>query len=430
MLRAAGIGLDFLSNLIFEEEVEETETQKEVKNIRKKMRGPLESSNNNLETEDFEKNASTMRAMRKALAKNGGILTKISQILSADEEDTKETFENCKPFNLYETTEILKDYINRDVNNIHSFLKNVNYNNINSGSIGLIFEAWTYDDKPIILKVLYDGLYESAMEDLKIIDKVTKYVYTTMLDNIDDIMGEIKETVSKELKFEIEAENHNLLYNLWKDDDDVFIPKMYLEYCNDKVLIMDKVNGHSLGNYLNIATKEQKNKVARTISKFIFTNLYKYNILWSDIHTGNIIIDEHDRCHFIDFGCIHNVDSEITDNLRNLYDAISYKDDAKIIKTSTDLKILHENVSAASKEYFIKYISYQYYPWTIDEVFHFTPLWMSFSTDKDVSFVKEWKLPKNLLYFNKLPFSLYHLLAILDAETNFCKLLRDIIYLK
>jgi predicted unusual protein kinase regulating ubiquinone biosynthesis (AarF/ABC1/UbiB family) len=94
-------------------------------------------------------------------------------------EDGKgEVFSECKPYCQKETIE----YIKNEYETNKDFFKNVKYLDFNvfkSGSVGEVHKGIYKDDKDIIIKVQYVGLYEQFQNDFTY--KIIKNIFAKTL---------------------------------------------------------------------------------------------------------------------------------------------------------------------------------------------------------------------------------------------------------
>ena len=67
----------------------------------------------------------------------------------------------------------------------------------------------------------------------------------------------------------------------------------------------------------------------------------------------------------------------------------------------------------------------QYEPW-ISETFEFTREWLRKAEYKETELMKEWKLPSDMVYLNKINYAMYHVLTNLKLEGNFSNYFKEL----
>jgi predicted unusual protein kinase regulating ubiquinone biosynthesis (AarF/ABC1/UbiB family) len=355
-----------------------------------------------------------LRCLTSTLEGYGGVLAKLSQTLSLNDKDSS-VFSECKPFSKEKTIDFFKEY--SKILNIE-----IDYNVYKSGSVGQVHKA-VYKGVNIIFKVQYVGLSEQTKIDLGIMDTITSclFHFTDLKNAIADIRTKIKE----ELDYNLEAENQKKMFELYINDTDITIPQIIPELSSDKVLCMNFINGRSLENFISNSTQEERNKLSLCAIKFVFKNIYLNGILYSDLHYGNLLVMDDSTLCVLDFGCLHDINDELKINLVNLHKSIKNGNKDSFYKIVEDIGIIDKNISSASKDYIYEYFCIQYEPW-ISKEFEFTEEWLDISTDKNTELMKEWKLPKNMVYFNKIPYGFAHVLTKLKFKGNLSEVFDDI----
>ena len=331
------------------------------------------TSENNTENEEgyktLEKRSDKLKCLSDTFQNYGGVLAKLSQILSSDVQDHK-VFSECKPFSEKETINFLK----KEFDNNYDFFKNVeelNFVVFRSGSVGQVHKAVYKKDgecNDIVLKVQYVGLMQQVKTDLFILDQVTNYLFS--FADLSNAMTDIKTKLHEELDYKIELSNQLLMEKLWFNDNNIKIPKIIPELCNDKILGMFFVDANSLSYFIDNSTQEERNNIAEHMIRFIFTNIYKHKIFYSDIHYGNFLVKNNEELYAMDFGCLINLDDDLYSNLINLHLSVLEENIDLFYKILEDMKIINKSISEKSKIYIYEYFKLQYTPW-ISETFEF-----------------------------------------------------------
>ena len=375
----------------------------------------LSDSEETDEKGEFKKKCQKLKCLSKTLESYGGVLSKLSQILSLDDENNT-VFSDCKPFSKDQTIEFLKKNYNNKV-------KNIDFNVHKSGSVGQVHLA-KYKEKDIIIKVQYVGLLEQTSTDLKMLDTITSYLY--YFADMSNAMVDIKTKMFEELNYIKEAKNQNLIYKLFRGNKYIQIPKVIKKLSNDKILYMEYIKGESVQDFIVNSTQEEKNIFGTCIVKFIFESIYKHGILYSDIHYGNLIVKKDNTLAVIDFGCIHILNNTLCENMKNLHKALNKRDKNFFYNTVMDLGIIQKNISKESKEYIYNYFTLQYEPW-ITNNFEFSEEWLEKSKQKNTELMKEWILPQSMVYMNKIPYGAYHILTKLKLKGDFKSIINNIL---
>ena len=367
--------------------------------------------------ETMIKKADKLKCLSDTFQSYGGVLAKLSQILCF-EDGKGDVFSDCKPYCQKETIEYIKnEYVTNS-----DFFKHVKYLDFNvykSGSIGEVHRAIYKEDIDIVIKVQYVGLHEQFQSDIFILDKITSYLF--YFADLSTAMLDIKTKLYEELDYKIEFKNQQKMYELWETNENIKIAKLIPELCTDKLLTMNYIDAESLFTFFETSTQDERNIIGKYLVEFIFVNFYKYGIFYSDIHYGNFLVKNKNILYVTDFGCINTLEPIFLDNMVRLHKTLIEKDKDEFYNVVKDLGILNDNLSLESKEYMYEYFTLQYEPWTSPE-FEFTEEWLKKSVYKKPKYMKDWVLPSNCVYLNKIPYGSYHIFTKLGLKGNFLEL--------
>lgn len=372
--------------------------------------------------EDHDNKVKKLRVLNDTFKKYGGVLGKISQLLCINDSDN-DVFADFKPFSSEETTKSLKKYI--ETNELNDVLE-IDYNVFKSGSVGQIYKCVIKSSNtPIIIKYQYEGLYDQVQSDLKLL-KIIGTVFYSFID-FTEALKDIRTKMNEELSYDLEFDNHSMMYDIWKDSNVIRIPNLFPELCNDKLLAMELMEGISFNEFLKKGSEEEKKIISEHITTFVFTNIFKHELFYSDLHYGNFLINPDNTLSVVDYGCIHLLSDILVDNMKEIL--ISLKNDNKqdFIDILKGMGVIIPKTSEKSIEYSYEYFKIQLRPWIKDEEFQFTDEYINEIDTKDPVLLKEWGLPGELVYFNKIPQGMYRLLWKIGAKLNYYKILENII---
>jgi predicted unusual protein kinase regulating ubiquinone biosynthesis (AarF/ABC1/UbiB family) len=368
------------------------------------------------------KRGNKLKCLADTFQSYGGVLAKLSQIVCFENQENS-VFSDCKPYSRDKTIKYLKtEFKLRE-----SFFKNVKYIDFNpfkSGSVGQVHKGIYKDDKEIVMKVQYVGLKEQMETDLFILDKVFSYMYT--FTNLSNAMVDIKTKLNEELDYTLEFCNQHNMYNIWEGHNSIKIAELISDLSNDKLLTMYYIEAESLPEFIENSTQEQRNHIGSLIIEFIFTNLYREGIFYSDIHYGNFLIKDKSILYVMDFGCLHDINDVLLTNLKNIHKSILDDNKEIFYKTVENMGIINSEISTGSKDYIYEYFKLQLEPWT-SESFEFTEEWLKKSVYKEPEFMKEWELPNNMVYLNKICYGFPHVLTKLNLQGSFLPLIKKLL---
>ena len=73
-----------------------------------------------------------------------------------------------------------------------------------------------------------------------------------------------------------------------------------------------------------------------------------------------------------------------------------------------------------------EYFKLQFKP-LLSEEFEFSEEWLTKSVYKETELMKEWVLPSNMIYFNKICYGMYHLLTKMQVQCKLSNFFKELI---
>ena len=364
-----------------------------------------------------------LRVFTQTLSEYGGILAKVSQMLCYG-DPTSSVFSGVRPASHKRTHAAFLRFVTETDPPYR--LTDAKRAVFRSGSIGQVYRG-EYKGQPVIIKVRYKGLQEQTEEDLKVLLFIARFLYRASGDALSRTVTDIRSTIKAELDFRIEAANQAAFRAMWPQTEDakVRIPQVFPELSRENVLVVREVEGAmSFGDFCRTATATDRNTVARQLVRFVFESLYTHRALYSDLHPGNFLITEGPTLNVVDFGCVHRLNQPLRDDLVTVFRALEAENKDAFLDVAAKLGLILDTTTDRSRHYCYLVFKQLYQPWTTRGDFRFSHRWIQkMETDRDFSLIREWGVPSGtIMYMNKIPHGLFHLLADLRASSNFSTL--------
>lgn len=204
---------------------------------------------------------------------------------------------------------------------------------IASASIGQVHTAYL-NNKQVAIKVQHPNIQNTVNSDIRIMKLIANTLNSnlaiTKSYNLPGMVEVFEKDIRKELDYKFEAMNAVHLKELLKNDE-VYVPKIYLEYCTDKVLVMEYLDGVSLNKVLEAPKGTYNNeKIALMGADSFIKQILVYGFYHADPHPGNIFVLNKDAVAFVDFGMMGHLDRDLRDDLAKLFILVS-DGDAKLL---------------------------------------------------------------------------------------------------
>ena len=180
-----------------------------------------------------------------------------------------------------------------------------------AASLGQVHAARLRDGEEVVVKVQYPGVDQTVNEDLKNIKALLRTFALigrdVMRQNIDpsDVYRELEERLHEELDYVNEAKNIAVFQKMFRDDDEIIIPQVYLDYSSRRVLTMSRIEGYPFADILGPGVdQELKDWVALKYFRTVWRQVFEFGMLHTDPHPGNYLVTFHPKLAILDFGSI------------------------------------------------------------------------------------------------------------------------------
>jgi predicted unusual protein kinase regulating ubiquinone biosynthesis (AarF/ABC1/UbiB family) len=171
-----------------------------------------------------------------------------------------------------------------------------------AASIGQVYRARLHDGREVAVKVQYPGIGAAVRADLQNLGPMLRLARQLVpgLD-VDATIEEIRERVSEELDYELEAGNQRAVARLHRDHPFIVIPEIVGDLCRERVVVMDFVHGRGHDQLARLPQAE-RDRMAEIIFRFYFGAMYRHHQFSGDPHPGNSLLLDDGRVAFLDFG--------------------------------------------------------------------------------------------------------------------------------
>ena len=194
-----------------------------------------------------------------------------------------------------------------------------------AASIGQVHRAVTHDGEEVAVKVQYPGVAEAVEVDLRNLHLILRLV-KRMAPGLDvkAVGGEIRERISEELDYELEAQNHRSLERAFRGHPFAVVPRVHTGLSGRRVLVSDYLEGARFDavKEMDEATRDRYGEI---VFRFFFDRERTLMIL-GDPHPGNYLLLPDGRVGFLDFGMVRRIPLEHFERERALGKAIGEGD--------------------------------------------------------------------------------------------------------
>ena len=289
--------------------------------------------------------------IRMAIEEMGPVHIKFGQMLSNRKDILPEEF-IIELQKLQDNVEVEKIDVRKKLDlelgiDVNDYFSEIEENPMASASIGQVFRAKLKTGEKVVIKIQRENIRPVVEADLGIMKNLAKTLekYYDVLKrmNISEIVESFEKMLNEELSLNNELNNMLRFTNNFKNDSRIHVPVVYKTLSNDRILIMEMIEGFKITDAENIIKIGiETKKVARTGLDLYLTQFLKHGFFHADPHPGNIFIKENGQIVFIDFGAMGRLYPNERELLINLIIYSLKKDVKKMIETIRELAVEFE----------------------------------------------------------------------------------------
>lgn len=285
------------------------------------------------------------KALRDTLEQCGGIFVKFGQVLSTRKELLSPIFideleklqQHVRPLSHEQVEAILKKNFHGDVDVIFSYFSK---EPLAAASIGQVHKAVLRStNEPVVVKLLRPEVKQIMNDDLSILMEFASWItsksqWAESLGFLELAKG-FSLSLTEEIDFNIEARNMEQVGTIVaKSGINVKIPRVYHEYSNDQVLVMELIKGKSVAFAHDIYQAKQvdSHEFAKTLLYTFLDQALVSGIFHADPHPGNIYIEEDSaQLTMLDFGAVGRLANQQQDGLKYFLVGIHQNDAGLVV---------------------------------------------------------------------------------------------------
>jgi hypothetical protein len=189
-------------------------------------------------------------------------------------------------------------------------------------SLGQVHRARTRDGEHVAVKVQHHDIADSIARDLRNIGLVTP-ILKRLAPGSDAgaLLSEVRERITDELDYEIEAQHQRRLARLFRGHPHVYVPRVHSDLSTQRVLVTEYVDGLRFNEIARL-DEAQRDRIGEIVLRFFCGLVWREQIVAGDPHPDNCLLCPDGRVCLLDFGLLRGLDAEYLEGERDAMRAI------------------------------------------------------------------------------------------------------------
>jgi predicted unusual protein kinase regulating ubiquinone biosynthesis (AarF/ABC1/UbiB family) len=205
-----------------------------------------------------------------------------------------------------------------------------------AASIGQVHEAVWSDGRRVAVKIQYPGAGRALISDFSQLSRAGRLFGLLMPGlEVKPLLDELKERVSEELDYELEAASQQAFADAYRGDPDIYVPDVVLG--TDQVLVAEWMDGTPLAKVISDGSKAERDRAGILLVRFLFSGPARAGLLHADPHPGNFRLLDDGRLGVLDFGAVDRLPDGLPPFFGRLL-RIMHEDDADIEEVERELR--------------------------------------------------------------------------------------------
>jgi ubiquinone biosynthesis protein len=193
-----------------------------------------------------------------------------------------------------------------------------------AASVAQVHTAFLKGGQKVAVKVIRPGIEKRIRKDIQLMyyfaDKIEKKFDFGQILGVTNLVKEFERTIFRELDMLTEAGHIERFARNFKDNDEIYIPKVHWQYTSKSVLVMEHIEGIKMDNVAEIERHGiDPQEVAMIGLRSFSRQLMAAGIFHADPHPGNTIVLYDGRVSLVDFGIVGYLDEETMLQIAHLF---------------------------------------------------------------------------------------------------------------
>ncbi|UCH38961.1 MAG: ubiquinone biosynthesis regulatory protein kinase UbiB [Gammaproteobacteria bacterium] len=288
--------------------------------------------------------------LRLCIESLGPIFIKFGQMLATrrdllgDEiaDELEKLLDQVPPFSWQQARDIIEQQLGMP---LEQAFRTFDENEIASASIAQVYAAQLPDGQDVVVKIVRPGIEKKIRKDIELMLLLAKMAdrYWDEARRIKPIqvVREFETTILNELDLIREAANASQLRRNFEGSPDLYVPRVYWNYCRPRVMVMERISGIPVTDIEQLQAHQINFEVlSRKGVEIFFTQVFRHNYFHADMHPGNIFVaddnPENPKYIAVDFGIMGSLSTSDQRYLAENFVAFFNRDYRRVAELHVD----------------------------------------------------------------------------------------------
>jgi predicted unusual protein kinase regulating ubiquinone biosynthesis (AarF/ABC1/UbiB family) len=291
--------------------------------------------------------------LRETLVELGPTFIKFGQILSTRPdvlpgpyvEELGELQDRVPP----DDWERVRPHVETAVGDVSTAFDSFDTDPISGASLGQVYVA-ERDGQQVAVKVLRPGIRERVEADLRAISTflpwLVRFAPPGQAFTLENLGEEFASTIREEMDYGREAASLREIRAAFADDPKVVVPDVYDDLSNDRVVVMEYVDGVKIDRVAELDEQGvDRTELVRRLERAYITMIVEEGTFHADPHPGNLAVQSDGSIVFYDFGMTGRLGPQTRDRLLDVYVAVARDDVDAIMDAFVAIGALDPNAN-------------------------------------------------------------------------------------
>ena len=251
----------------------------------------------------------------------------------------------------------IADRLERELGDRMSRFASLDREPIASASLGQVHRAQLVDGQRVCVKVQHRDIDRIVRLDLKTIRRIMQIVqFFVPVQGLDAYYHQIKELLTQELDFALEADNIERIATNFAEDAAVVFPRPVREVCTKRVLTTTFVEGVKISDGARLdALGVDKKDVARRIVRVYCQMIFVDGVYHADPHPGNLLVQPNGAVVLLDFGAVAELSPQMREGIPEFLEGVLRRDTDRLVKSLRKMGFISRTIDEGVSERIIEY---------------------------------------------------------------------------